>query len=86
MIWGARRTRSALVYVLANGAKHREIEAGELDPRSSAKWFTGCINPLPPPDEPNPAEPPGTWLLDTGWSESFPGFIFPSEVPKAARG
>ena len=41
--------RTILEYVLANGAKHREMEAGDLDSCSSARWFDGWITPLPPP-------------------------------------
>jgi putative transposase len=95
-VWGDRyhrrdlgsppEVRHALVYVLANGAKHKEMRVGQLDPCSSSRWFDGWITPLPPPIEASPTEPPGTWLLQTGWSNAYPGFLFPTEVPKAARG
>jgi hypothetical protein len=77
--------RHALVYVLMNAVKHGAMKAGDIDTCSSARWFDGFVNPLPPPPEASPAEPPDTWLLKTGWSTVVPGFIFPTEVPKAAR-
>jgi putative transposase len=95
-VWGDRyhrrdlgtppEVRNALVYVLGNGAKHGETKAGQIDPCSSGRWFDGWVNPLPPPEEESPTRPPDTWLLRTGWATVFPGFLFPSEVPKAASG
>jgi putative transposase len=94
-LWGDRyhrrdlgsppEVRNALVYVLANGAKHRVTKRGELDPCSSARWFNGWVNLAVMPEQASPVQPPDTWLLETGWSEAYPGFIFPSEVPQAAR-
>ena len=80
-----REVRNALVYVLANGAKHGEVDIGEIDPCSSGRWFTGWMTPLAPPTEPSPVRPAETWLLSVGWTKVFPGHIFPTEVPKAAR-
>jgi putative transposase len=80
-----RQVRHALVYVLANGVKHGEIKAGQLDPCSSARWFDGYVTRLEPQTEPSPVKPPNTWLLETGWSKVYPGFLLPTEVPKAAR-
>ena len=77
--------RNALVYVLANGTKHGYVERGALDPCSSARWFEGWVTPLPPPPSPSPVAPPRTWLLREGWLKVHPGYLFPSEVPKAAR-
>jgi REP element-mobilizing transposase RayT len=95
-VWGDRyhrrdlgsppEVRHALVYVLANGAKHGHTTAGQLDPCSSGRWFDGWVMPLAPPEEASPLQPPDTWLLRTGWTNVYPGFLFPSEVPKAARG
>jgi putative transposase len=94
-IWGDRyhrhdlptptEVRNALVYVLANGVKHGVVPRGTVDPCSSAAWFDGWIDPRPPPLEPPPTEAAQTWLLRTGWSTVHPGFLFRSEVPKAAR-
>ncbi len=39
-LWTPRMVRNALVYVLANAAKHLRAVAG-LDPCSSAPWFDG---------------------------------------------
>ena len=94
-VWGDRyhrrdlasppEVRHALVYVLANGVKHGVVARGTIDPCSSAGWFDGWIAPRPVPPEASPTEPPTTWLLRTGWSTASPGFLFPSEAPKAAR-
>jgi putative transposase len=94
-VWGDRyhrrdlgsppEVRHALVYVLANGVKHGVTKRGQLDPCSSARWFNGWVTPLQLPEEPSPTQPPSTWLLTTGWINAFPGFLFPDEVPKAAR-
>jgi putative transposase len=94
-VWGDRyhrhdlptptEVRNALVYVLANGAKHGVVARGALDPCSSGAWFTGWIDPRPPPLEPPPTEAAQTWLLTTGWSNVGHGFLYRSEVPKAVR-
>jgi REP element-mobilizing transposase RayT len=94
-VWGDRydrhdlatppEVRHALVYVLANGVKHRHVEPGAIDPCSSAPWFDGYVNRRAAPAEPSPTRPPDTWLLRDGWQRVYPGYIYPSEVPKAAR-
>ena len=83
-----RVVRNALVYVLQNARKHEEHRFEgwwELDPCSSAAYFTGWKDgppPLrPPPDEPV-IEPPRTWLLKTGWRRHGP--ISVDELPKHA--
>ena len=76
--------RHALVYVLANGVKHGVVARGTIDPCSSGAWFEGWITPRPAPSEPSPTERPRTWLLREGWSDVFPGFLFPTEIPKPA--
>jgi putative transposase len=94
-VWGDRyhrhdlgsppEVRHALVYVLANGVKHGVVPRGVMDPCSSAPWFEGWVNARPRPREPSITSPAETWLLRTGWTTTFPGYIFPSEVPEAAR-
>jgi len=93
-VWGDRyhrrdlpsptEVRYSLVYVLANGVKHGVVERGTIDPCTSGPWFEGWVTPLVAPIEPRPTEPPSTWLLRDGWSDVHPGFLFPSEAPKAA--
>ena len=78
-----REVRHALVYVLANGVKHGEVERGNLDPCSSGRWFDGWISGLPRSSEDTPVRPAETWLLRTGWTKVFPGYLLPSEAPKA---
>jgi hypothetical protein len=95
-VWGDRyhrhdlatppEVRHALVYVLANGVKHGATAPGERDPFSSAPWFDGYVNLSAAPAEASPTRPPDTWLLREGWTRVYPGYIYPSEVPKAARG
>ena len=57
--------RNALVYVLFNN-KHHGQPGWDLDPFSSAKWFSGFAERSPSPD-PSPVAQPQTWLLATGW-------------------
>jgi putative transposase len=95
-VWGDRyhrrdlgsppEVRQCVVYVLANGAKHRETKPGELDPCSSSRWFDGWITGRAQLEEASPLQPPDSWLLQTGWTNVYPGFLLPTEVPKAARG
>ncbi len=79
--------RNAIVYVLANGAKHGEHQPGHADPFSSALAFDGYQN------QPRVASPPlfdnlkdlGTprsRLLAEKWRTH--GLIDPEEAPQAA--
>ena len=82
-----REVRHAMVYVMANGVKHGEITRGQIDPCSSGRWFDGWISGLPTSPEvgsygESPVRPPETWLLRTGWTKVFPGYLLPSEAPK----
>ena len=81
-----REVRHALVYVLSNGFKHHEVQRGELDPCSSARWFDGWISGLPTASERSsearPVRAPETWLLRVGWTKVFPGYLLPSEAPR----
>jgi hypothetical protein len=68
-----QEVRNGIVYVLQNRQKH-VAGSNELDPYSSAWWFTGWAMPpsaRKPPrwDEgrPRPVCAPRTWLLETGW-------------------
>jgi putative transposase len=82
-----RETRNCLVYVLMNRKKHAPRSAGvtELDPCSSARWFTGWKHPPSsgPPvlhDVP-PVVPPRTWLACSGWMRH--GLIATNESPRS---
>jgi hypothetical protein len=80
-----QEVRNGIVYVLQNGQKHlRGLK--ELDPYSSAWWFTGWATPpsaRKPPgwdeSQPVPVRAPSTWLLDTGWR--LRGLVRPDERP-----
>jgi len=75
-----RAVRNALVYVLMNFRKH--LRSGtEIDPCSSAGWFSGFRDPrvaigpgLPP------VRPPRTWLARFGWRRH--GLIDVREAPR----
>jgi hypothetical protein len=61
--------------------------AGWIDSYSSAVYFDGWQNlralGRPPPDEPAPVAPAGTWLLGHGWRRHGP--IAFDEMPAAGR-
>jgi REP-associated tyrosine transposase len=73
-----REVRNGIVYVLMNAKKHLR-GALELDPCSSAPWFTGwsAFFSIGPPPVPLPAAE--TWLLRTGWKRH--GLIGMAEKP-----
>ncbi len=77
-----RMVRNALVYVLANAAKHLRAVAG-LDPCSSAPWFDGfrdaAVTVTPPAGDEAPTRAPRTWLLRVGWRRH--GLLSRDEVP-----
>jgi hypothetical protein len=60
------QVRRAIVYVLQNHL-HHQPSARLVDECSSARWFSGWAQPLPPPDTPSPVRPPATWLLQKAW-------------------
>jgi REP element-mobilizing transposase RayT len=78
-----RAVRHALIYVLMNFKKHLRPRTGtELDPCSSAAWFSGWRTPraaagLGPP----PVTPARTWLARIGWRRH--GLIAVTEQPKS---
>jgi REP-associated tyrosine transposase len=81
-----REVRNGIVYVLMNRRKHAS-KAAALDPCSSASLFDGWKVPpaLAPPRvsiDPNPVEPPITWLLRSGWKRH--GLIGLDERPRHA--
>jgi hypothetical protein len=78
-----RAVRHALVYVLANFRKH--LNAGtEIDPCSSAGWFTGWRKPRSLAGlGPSPVVEAHTWLARIGWRRH--GLIGTHERPKAPR-
>src|SRR5437879_742472 len=61
-----REVRHALVYVLQNWRKHLPGVRG-LDPRSSARWFTGWRSSTSVPAGWSPVAAPLTWLARAGW-------------------
>jgi hypothetical protein len=75
-----RAVRHALVYVLMNFKKHLKT-AKEIDPCSSAAWFTGWRAPrktaaIGPP----PVAGAHSWLARIGWRRH--GLIGPDERPR----
>ena len=75
-----RAVRHALVYVLMNFKKHSRTGT-ELDPCSSAAWFSGWRRPSgATPTEPTPVAAARTCLARAGWLRH--GRIDPAERPK----
>jgi hypothetical protein len=79
--------RNAIVYVLANAAKHAQIQRGHADPFSSALAFDGYEHPprVTAPPLFNDAKDLGTArteLLSTRWRTR--GLIDPQEAPQSA--
>jgi putative transposase len=71
-----RHVRYALVYVLQNARKHREIAAG-IDPLSSGPWFRGWLDRVASAASPLPRA--SAWLLTTGWQRA--GLLSTTERP-----
>ena len=74
-----RAMRHALVYVLMNFRKHGHSGL-EIDPCSSAPWFTGWRQPVPAAIAPPPVAVARTWLARSGWQ--LHGLIGTNERPK----
>jgi hypothetical protein len=79
-----RDVRHAIVYVLMNAKKHM-VRAPNLDPCSTAAWFSGWRTPraqAPPGECTGPVtQAPRTWLLGTGWKRH--GLVGLNERPGA---
>ena len=76
-----RAVRHALVYVLMNIRKHSRRTGTELDPCSSAAWFSGWSRrPAATPTGTAPVAVAWTWLARVGWLRHGP--IDPAERPK----
>jgi REP element-mobilizing transposase RayT len=76
-----RAVRHALVYVLMNCKKHLRRTGPELDPCSSAGWFTGWRTPMAAAAVgPPPVARARTWLASIGWRRH--GLIEAAERPK----
>lgn len=75
-----REVRHALVYVLANGAKHG-VHGHTRDAFSSAPYFRGFSDVVTPPGGEPPNVAAKTWLLRIGWQKW--GLIAISERPKS---
>jgi REP element-mobilizing transposase RayT len=75
-----REVRHALVYVLGNFRKHRVVGT-EIDPCSSARWFTGWRTLGATTDNgPRPVALARTWLARVGWRRH--GLLDMSERPR----
>src|SRR5262249_44916568 len=61
-----RVVRIAIVYVLQNHV-HHERSRYIVDECSSARWFDGWTERLPPQMTPSPVAAPRTWLGSIGW-------------------
>lgn len=79
-----RQVRNALVYCINNFKKHLAVGRGlsEIDPCSSARWFTGWVGVRARDDGPRPTPEARTPLLSTVWQRH--GLIHPGEFPKLA--
>lgn len=93
---GPRQVRNALVYVLQNHRKHgvtrrsppttASRSASPFDALSSAYWFDGFVEPIPPACRsigPPCVAVPRTWLLRFGWQRH--GRIHAWEAPMSPR-
>jgi len=79
-----REVRNALVYVLANGAKHGLKGADGMDPLSSAPYFRGfegVANTLRAKRAGAVNVAARTWLLRSGWQKW--GLISMAERPRS---
>jgi hypothetical protein len=79
-----RDVRHAVVYVLMNAKKHM-ASAPNVDPCSSAPWFTErkTLAAHAPLDEKPVTQAPETWLLRTGWKRY--GLLALTERPRGAQ-
>src|SRR5262245_52060825 len=77
-----REVRHALVYVLQNWRKHLGGVRG-LDPRSSARWFTGWRASIVAPPGQAPVVRARTWLASVGWRRY--GLVGLDESPHPRR-
>jgi REP element-mobilizing transposase RayT len=76
-----REVRHALRYVLLNAVKHVRAwrSRRELDPASSARWFTGWAKLSQAAPDPPAVARPRFWLLNAGWTRW--GKLDLTEVP-----
>ena len=84
-IQGPRQARACIAYVLNNARKHhlaRRAGPDDLDPASSARWFSGWTRPVAPPLDAPAVARPRYWLFRQAWLRH--GGIDPAEVPSAA--
>ena len=91
-VWGDRyfrvdltspkQARHALAYVLQNGQHHGVVAAGVKDPISSARWSNRYVTRAELPLETSLTSPSRTYMLNVLWERSWPGAIFPNEVPQ----
>jgi putative transposase len=81
MLATPREVRHALVYVLQNWRKHVPGVSG-LDPRSSARWFSGWRTALNAATGASPVVAARTWLARGGWRRH--GLLGVEELPRGA--
>jgi REP element-mobilizing transposase RayT len=78
--------RHAWIYLLHNGAKHKETAPGVCDPYSSAAHFDGYASSPrmkgAPLADASMLAKAASWLLTVGWRKR--GLIRPDESPKSA--
>lgn len=82
LLTSPRAVRHALVYVLQTFRKHGH-RGVELDPCSSAGWFTGWTRTVEKTAERAPVAEARSWLARFGWRRH--GLVGLNEVPAAAR-
>jgi REP element-mobilizing transposase RayT len=73
--------RAALLYVLRNALKHRQVRQGEQDYYSSARYFDGFSKQRHETPPENLIAKATAWLLTTGWRDL--GLIKSFEVPRS---
>jgi REP element-mobilizing transposase RayT len=81
VIRNPKEVRAALLYVLRNAFKHREIRQGEQDRYSSARYFDGFAKSKPQAAPEKLIVKATAWLLTTGWRKS--GLIKSYELPRS---
>ena len=69
VIRNPKEVRAALLYVLKNALKHKQIRQGEQDYYSSARYFDGFSKARPQAPPKNLIVKATAWLLTNGWRD-----------------